>query len=179
MPTVAKLFPEPWRPEPVDDHLGGAMVLKRTSVDGKYDLIIFEKGLQAFPGFAKHGRWEEVYYRAAKGKLLTLRVKFEDGLEKQVEWDELAYGTEEAHAVLWSYPVNAISPAGAISASGQNEPIGGDKLLIKDMTQHRAMLLEVEPGVAAQFELSGLGNELLKIRPMHTDAVLSASQTIP
>lgn len=170
-PRVANLFPEAWRPEPVDDHLGGAMVLKRASLDGKYDLVIFEKGSQAFPAFARHGRWDEVHDKPAKGRLLTLRVKFEDGTEKPVEWDELASGTADERAVLWSYPANADAKAGADS-------IGGDKLLMQDMMKHRTMLLEVEPGVTTQFELTGLGSEMAKIRPLHTDAVLSASETV-
>jgi len=169
-PTVANLFPEPWRPEPVDDHLGGAMVLKRTSLDGKYDLVILEKGNQAFPAFARHGRWEEVHDKPAQGKLLTLRVKFEDGAEKEIEWDELAYGTADEHAVLWSYP------AGAAANADPANSTGGDKLLMQDLMKHRALLLEVEPGVTTQFALTGLGTEMAKIRPLHTDEVLSASQ---
>lgn len=146
------------------------MVLKRTSLDGKYDLVILEKGTQAFPEFAKHSRWESVYDKPAKGQLMTLRVKFEDGQERQVEWDELAYGTEDAHAVLWSYP------AGVASAETKENGTGGDKLLMQELMKHRTMLLEVEPGVTAQFDLSGLGNEMAKIRPLHTEEVLSASQ---
>ena len=146
------------------------MVLKRTSLDGKYDLVILEKGTQSFPEFAKHGRWESVYDKPAKGTLMNLRLKFEDGQERQVEWDELAYGTEDAHAVLWSYP------AGATSAAAGDDAVGGDKLLLQELMKHRTMLLEVAPGVTTQFDLSGLGSEMAKIRPLHTEEVLSANQ---
>ena len=157
-------LPQPWRPQVVDDHMGGAMVLKRNSSDGKYDLVILEKGAQSFVSFTRHGRWESVHDQAAKGKLMNLRLEFEDGQPKHVEWDELGAGTENLHAVLWEYPSNS-------------DAVGGDQLLMQDMMKHKAMLVEIEPGVTTQFNLTGLANEMAKIRLTKLEPVLSASQT--
>ncbi|HUL32354.1 MAG TPA: hypothetical protein VL128_00610 [Candidatus Eisenbacteria bacterium] len=170
-------FAESWRPEPVDDHLGGAIVLKRASLDGKYDLVILRKGAQAFVAFAGHGRWDAVHQQPAHGKLMYLRVKFEDGLEKRAEWDELAAGSADLHAVLWSYPADPVAELGPAANSAKNEVVGGDQFLMQDMMKHRAMILEIEPGVTTQFDLTGLEKEMGMIRPFNSEPILSASQT--
>jgi hypothetical protein len=156
-------LPEPWRPQVVNDHMGGAMVLKRNSSDGKYDLVILEKGALSFVSFTRHDRWESVHDQAAKGKLMNLRMEFEDGQVKHVEWDELEAGTENLHGVLWAYPANSDS-------------VGGDQLLMQDMMKHKAMLVEIEPGVTTQFSLSGLEHEMSRIHLTRPEPVLAASQ---
>jgi len=164
-PSAGQLSLQPWRPEPVNDHLGGAIVIKRTSVDGKYDLVVLEKGAAPFLSFAKHDKWDSVYDQPAKGKLMDLRFEFEDGKEEHAEWDELGYGTDGARGVLWSYPASTDS-------------VGGDKLLIQEMEMHRVMVLEVEPGVTAQFDVTGLANEMKKIRPNQPEPTLEARQGV-
>ena len=145
--------------------MGGAMVLKRISSDGKYDLVILEKGAQYFVSFTKHGQWESVHELAAKGKLMNLRLEFEDGQVRHAEWDELGAGTEKLHGVLWSYPAKADS-------------VGGDQLLMQEMMKHKAMLVEIEPGITAQFSLIGLESETSRIRLSAPAPVLTASQSV-
>lgn len=177
-PLTAASYGQPWRPEPVDDHLGGAIVLKRNSRDGKYDLVIEEKGAQAFLSFATHGRWDAVYNQPAKGRLMYLRLKFEDGVEKRAEWDELAYGTENMHSVLWSYPAGTDALVGPVADAAKSDPTGGDQLLMEDLMKHKTVLVEVEPGVTAQFDLAGLQSEMGKIRFFKPEPVLAASQDV-
>jgi hypothetical protein len=176
VPLAGVSYGQTWRPEPVDDHLGGAIVLKRASRDGKYDLVVEEKGAQAFLSFASHGRWDSVYNQPAKGKLMYLRLKFEDGMEKRAEWDELAYGTENMHSMLWSYPASADAPVGPVTDAAKSEPQGGDQLLMEDLMKHKTVLVEIEPGVTTQFDLAGLQSEMGKIRFFKPEPVLSASQ---
>jgi hypothetical protein len=45
------------------------------------------------------------------------------------------------------------------------------------MIKHKTMLLEVEPGVTTQFDVTGLAHELEKVRTPKTQAVLEARQT--
>ena len=163
VPTGGHLSLQPWRPEPIDDHLGGAIVLKRTSLDGKYDLVILEKGREPFLSFVRHTRWEAVHDLAAKANVMDLRLTFEDGHEKPVKWNELGFGTANLYAVLWSYPA-------------KNDSVGGDQLLMQEMLHHRAMVLETEPGVTTQFDLTGLAAEMNKIRPSQPEPVLEARQ---
>src|SRR6516162_1928067 len=127
-----------WHSEDVKDLLGNAVLLKQTSLDGKFDLVILQKGTHSFLSFVKHSRWESVHDRPAKGKLMNLRAKFENGEEKRIEWDEL---------------------------------------FIQDMMKHTAMLLEVEPGVTTQFDVTGLAREIDKARTPKPRAVLAAQQT--
>jgi hypothetical protein len=125
--------------------------------------------------FAKRAQWESVHHRAAQGKLMNLRLKFEDGEEKGIEWDELGFGTTKLYSVVWSYPTKADSPVGPASGS-VSDSVGGDELLIQEMTKHAAMLLEVEPGVTTQFDITGLGREIEKARTPKTEPVLAATQ---
>lgn len=178
VPLAGASYGQPWRPEPVDDHLGGAIVLKRSSRDGKYDLVIEEKGAQAFLSFATHGRWDSVYNQPAKGKLMYLRVKFEDGMEKRAEWDELAYGTENMHSVLWSYPASPDAPVGPVADPVKSDAMGGDQLLMQDLMKHKTVLVEIEPGVTTQFDLAGLENEMGKIRFFKAEPILAANQDV-
>src|SRR5262249_16467217 len=120
--------------------------------------------------------WESVHNQPAKGKLMYLRVKFENGQEKRVEWDELGFATENLYSVLWSYPVKADAPVGPVPESRTVSSVGGDQLLIEDMMKHRTMLLEVEPGVMTQFDLTGLADEIEKVRSLKTQPVLEARQ---
>jgi len=164
VPTGGHLSLQPWRPEPIDDHMGGATVLKRTSLDGKYDLVILQKGSTPFLSFVQHARWEFVHSLAAKAKVMKLRLTFEDGHEKHVKWNELGFGTENLYAVLWSYPA-------------QSDSVGGDHLLMQEMLSHRAMVLEIQPGVTAQFDLTGLATEMAKVHPIQrSESILEARQ---
>jgi len=127
--------------------------------------------------FFRHARWESVHNLPAKGKLIYLRVKFEDGIEKRIEWDQLGFATENLYSVLWSYPAKADVPIGPVLAGPTGDSVGGDQLFIQDMMKHKAMLLEVEPGITTQFDITGLAHELEKVRSPKTEPVLEARQT--
>jgi hypothetical protein len=43
--------------------------------------------------------------------------------------------------------------------------------------QHKAMLLEVAPGVTTQFDVTGLAQEIEKVRAPKTQPVVEARQT--
>lgn len=177
VPSVGRANQQAWRSESVKDRLGNAVALKGTSLDGKFDLVILQKGTYSFLSFVRHARWESVYNQPAKGKLMYLRVRFEDGQEKRIEWDELGFATENLHSVLWSYPAKTSAPIGPVLAGPTDDSVGGDQLLIQDMMKHKAMLLEVEPGVTTQFDMTGLAHEIEKVRTPKTQAVLEARQT--
>ena len=108
---------------------------------------------------------------------MYLRVKFEDGQEKRVVWDELGFATENLYSVLWSYPAKADAPIGPVLEGPTGDSVGGDQLLIQDMMKHKAMLLEVEPGVTTQFDMTGLAHEMEKIRSPKARPVLEAMQS--
>jgi hypothetical protein len=177
VPSVEHMNQQVWHAENVKEHPLNSIVLKHTSVDGQFDLIIVQKGTHSFLSFARHARWESVHNQPAKGKLMYLRVKFEDGQESRVEWDELGFATPNLCSVLWSYPAKADAVIGSVPEGATGDSVGGDQLLIQDMTKHKAMLLEVEPGVTTQFDLTGLAQELEKVRNLKTAPVLAASQT--
>jgi hypothetical protein len=177
LPSVGMANQQTWRAEDVKDGLGNAVALKETSLDGKFDLVILQKGTHSFLSFVRHARWESVYNQPAKGKLMFLRVKFEDGQEKRIEWDELGFATENLYSVLWSYPAKTDSPIGPVLEGSTSDSVGGDQLLIQDMMKHKAMLLEVEPGVTTQFDISGLAHEIEKLRTPKTQPVPEARHT--
>jgi len=177
VPSVRQANQRAWRSESVESSLGNAAALKGTSLDGKYDLVILLKGTHSFLSFARHGRWESVKNQPAKGKLMYLRVKFEDGQEKRIEWDELGFATANLYSVLWSYPAKPDAPIGPALDDAKGDSVGGDQLLIQDVMKHKTMLLEVEPGVTTQFDVSGLAHEIEKARNPKTEPVLEASQT--
>jgi hypothetical protein len=176
IPSVEHMNQQAWHSENVNDRLGNAAALSRTSSDGKFDLVILQKGTNSFLSFVRHGRWESVRHQPAKGNLMYLRVKFEDGQEKRIEWDELGFGTENLYSVLWSYPAKADAPIGPVLEGPKGESVGGDQLLIEDMMKHKAMLLEVAPGVTTQFDMTGLAHEIEKVRTPKTQPVLEAGQ---
>jgi hypothetical protein len=124
----------------------------------------------------RHARWGSVYNQPAKGKLIYLRVKFEDGQEKRVEWDELGSATENLYGVLWSYPAKTDAPIGPVLEGHTGDSVGGDQLLIQDMLKHKTMLLEVEPGITTQFDMTGLAHEMEKVRTPKTQPVLESRQ---
>jgi len=175
IPPVEHANQQAWRAENAKETIGNAVALKSISLDGKFDLVILEKGTSSFVSFVRHAHWEAVRQKPAKGKLMYLRVKFEDGQERRIEWDELGFATENLNSVLWSYPVEGDAPIGPT----QNGPavVGGDQLLVQEMMKHKTMLLEVEPGVTTQFDLTGLEHELEKARNSKTQPVLEARQT--
>lgn len=175
--TAGHVNPQAWRLENVKDGLGNAVALRGTSLDSKFDLVILQKGPRAFLSFVRHEHWESVHDQPAKGKLMYLRIKFEDGEEKRIEWDELGFATENLYSVLWSYPVNANAPIGPVLEGSTTDSVGGDQLLLRDMVKHKTMLLEVEPGVTTQFDTSGLAGEIQKLRTPATQPVLEARQT--
>ena len=166
-----------WHSEDVKDLLGNAVLLKQTSLDGKFDLVILQKGTHSFLSFVKHSRWESVHDRPAKGKLMNLRAKFENGEEKRIEWDELGFATANLYSVLWTYPAKTDAPIGPALEGDRGDSVGGDELFIQDMMKHTAMLLEVEPGVTTQFDVTGLAREIDKARTPKPRAVLEAQQT--
>ena len=177
IPSVGKANQQAWRSENVKDPLGKTVALKRTSLDGKFDLVILQKGTHSFLSFVRHSRWESVYNQPAKGKLMYLRAKFEDGLEKRIEWDELGFATENLYSVLLSYPARTDAPIGPVLVGPTGDSVGGDQQLIQDMMKHKTMLLEVEPGVTTQFDMTGLAHEIEKVRAAKTQPVLEARQT--
>ena len=176
VPSVGKANQQAWRSENVKDPLGKTVALKRTSLDGKFDLVILQKGTHSFLSFVRHSRWESVYNQPAKGKLMYLRAKFEDGQEKRIEWDQLGFATENLCSVLWSYPARTDAPIGPVLVGPTGDSVGGDQQLIQDMMKHKTMLLEVEPGVTTQFDVTGLAHEIEKVRTTKTQPVLEARQ---
>jgi hypothetical protein len=177
IPAVDHGNQQAWRTENVKDSLGGAVALKKTSLDGKYDLVILERGAYSFVSFARHTRWETVRNLPAKGKLMNLRAKFEDGEEQRIEWDELGFATANLCSVLWSYPAKTGAPIGPVPEAVTADSVGGDQLLIEEMMKHKTMLLEVEPGVTTQFDMAGLAEEIAKVRNPRKQPVLQAEQT--
>jgi len=167
---------EVWHSKTVKDGLGNAVALEHTSLDGKFDLVIVLKGTHSFASLAKHAQWETVHHRAAHGRLIILRAKFEDGEERRIEWDQLGSGTTNEYNVVWSYTAKTNSPVGP-ALNSVSDSVGGDELLIQEMTKHTAMVLEVEPGVTAQFDITGLAREMEKARAPKTEPVLAATQT--
>jgi hypothetical protein len=174
--SVEQANQQTWHSENVKDHLGNAVALKGTSLDGKFDLVILQRGTYSFLSFVRHTRWESVSNQPARGKLMYLRVRFEDGQEKRVEWDELGFGTANLYSVLWSYPAKADAPIGPVPEGSTGDSSGGDQLLVQDMMKHKMMFLEVEPGVTTQFDLTGLAHEIEKVRTK-TQPVLEARQS--
>ena len=164
VPLVEKLNQQAWSSENIKDQLGNAVALKGVSSDGKYDLVVLQRGTHSFISFVKHDRWEQVHEQPGKAKLMYLRVKFQDGQEKHIEWDELGFATDNLYSVLWSYPAKA----GAQADEYPGDSVGGDQLLIQEMLKHKAMILEVEPGVTAQFDLSGFAQQVEKNRTPET-----------
>jgi hypothetical protein len=177
VPSVGQANQQAWSSENVKDRLGNAVALKGTSLDGKFDLVIVQRGTHSFLSFVRHARWESVHDQPAKGKLMYLRVKFEDGQEKRIKWDELGFATEHLYSVLWSYPAKTDAPIGPAVEGPTADSVGGDQLLIQEMMKHKTMLLEVEPGVTTQFDMAGLGHEIEKVRTPKTQPVLEARQT--
>jgi hypothetical protein len=185
-PAVESLVPLPtvsvgsshevWHSEHIKDGVGDAVALKHTSLDGRFDLVIVLKGTYSFVSFAKHAQWETVHDRAAHGKLMNLRAKFEDGEERCIEWDELGSGTTSEYSIVWSYTAKTDSPVGP-AVNHASESVGGDELLIQEMSKHTAMVLEVQPGVTTQFDISGLTREIERARAHKIEPVLAATQT--
>ena len=176
LPSVGHMNQQAWHSENVNDRLGNAVALRRTSLDGKFDLVILQKGTNSFLSFVRHGHWESVVHQPAKGKLMYLRVKFEDGQEKRIEWDELGFGTENLYSVLWSYPAKTDAPNGPVLEGAAGDSVGGDQLLLQDMMMHKTMLLEVAPGVTTQFDITGLAHEIEKMRTPKTQPGLDTGQ---
>ena len=177
VPSVGKVGPQSWRSESVRDHLGNAVAIKATSLDGKFDLVILQRGNYSFVSFVRHEHWKAVREQPGQGRLMSLRVEFEDGQEKRVEWDEVGFATENLCSVLWSYPAKTDAPIGPVRQGATEDSVGGDQLLIQDMMQHKTMLLEVEPGVTAQFDMTGLALKMEKARTPKAEPVMEATQT--
>jgi hypothetical protein len=184
-PAVESLAPLPavsvgsshevWHSEHIKDALGDAVALKRTSLDGKSDLVIVVKGTHSFVSLVKHRQWKTVQ-GPAHGKLMNLRAKFENGEERCIEWDELGSGTTNEYSVLWSYAGRTDSPVGP-ALNNASDSVGGDELLVQEMSRHTAMVLEVQPGVTTQFDITGLAREIEKARAPKIESVLAATQT--
>jgi hypothetical protein len=166
-----------WRSEKVKDSFGGAVALEGTSLDGKFDLVILQRGTYTSVSFVRHARWASVYNRPAKGNLMSLRIKFDDGSEERVEWDELGLDTGNLYSVLWSYPAKTNVPIGPMPKGTTLDTHEGDERLLEDMMEHKTMLLEIEPGSTTQFEIAGLAHEIQKVRTVKIEPVLDARQT--
>jgi hypothetical protein len=175
VPSLGQVNHHIWRFEHVKDQLGDAMALKATSLDGKFDLVILQRGPQRFVSL-QQARRESARNSPAKGRLMYLRARFENGVEKRIEWDELGFATENPYSILWSYPVKTDALIGAAPQASGSSAVGGDQLLVEEMMQHKTMLLEVEPGVTTQFDISGLARAIGKARTSQTQPVLEASQ---
>jgi hypothetical protein len=166
-----------WRSEKLKDSLGNAVALEGTSLDGKFDLVILQRGTYTSVSFVRHGRWASVYNRPAKGNLTSLRIKFDDGSEERVEWDELGLDTGNLYSVLWSYPAKTNAPIGPMAKGTTLDSHEGDERLLEDMMKHKTMLVEVEPGSTTQFEMTGLAHEIQKVPTIKIEPVLDARQT--
>ena len=177
VPSAGTSNHQAWQSKKVKDRFIDGVELKTTSLDGKYDLVVLQEGRQAFLSFTRHGRWESVHDRPSKGNLMVLRAKFEDGQEKHIEWDELGFATENLYAVLWSYPAPNVA-LGPAPAGSQVDSFGGDQLLIQDMLKHKTVLLEVEPGVTTQFDLTPLAHAMDKARASKAEPILEARQDV-
>lgn len=175
--AVGQTNQQVWRSEKFKDSLGNAVALKGTSLDGKFDLVILQKGTYTSVSFVRHARWESVYNRPAKGKLMSLRIKFDDGPEERIEWDELGLDTGNLCSLLWSYPAKANAPIGPVPKSTTFDSPEGDERLLQEMMKHKTMLLETEPGGTTQFEMTGLAHEIQKVRTTKIQPVLDARQT--
>jgi hypothetical protein len=176
MPSVGSAKTQAWHLQNVKDDIGGAVMLKQTSSDGKYDLVILERGRQPFVSFVKHDHWESAHNLPGQGNFMILRAKFENGEEKRMEWDALGFATENLNSVLWSYPAKKDAPVGPM-ASSADVTVGGDQFLVQDMLKHKTMLLEVAPGVTTQFDLTSFAREMEKARAPKTDQVIEARQS--
>jgi len=174
VPSLAQENQHAWRSENVKGRFGDDVLVKQTSLDGRFDLVILQKGTHSFLSFVRHARWESVHNQPSKGMLLCLRVKFEDGQEKRVEWDELGFATEKLYSVLWSYPAKPEAPIGPMPQGPTADSVGGDELFVQEMMAHKTMVLEVEPGVTTQFDMTGLRHEIEKVRTSKTPPVLEA-----
>ncbi len=75
------------------------------------------------------------------------------------------------------HPAKTDAPIGPVLGGATGDSVGGDQLLLEDMMKHKTMLLEVEPGVTTQFDLTGLAHEILKVRAPQSQPILEASQT--
>ena len=176
VPSVGNANQPSWHSENVKAPFGNVVTLNVTSTDGKFDLVILQEGTHSFLSFVRHAHWKAVHNQPAKGKLMFLRAKFDDGQEERIEWDELGFATENLYSVLWSYPAKADAPVGPAPNSCASDSVGGDQLLIQEMMKHNTMLLEVEPGITAQFDMFGLAHEMEKGRTPKTQPVLEARQ---
>ena len=177
VPSIRQANPEAWQYENVRDHYGDAVALKTISLDGKFDLVVLQRGRYSFVSFARHGRWESVHELPGKGKLMYLRVEFEDGQEKQIQWDEIGSATEQLCGVLWSYPAMTDASIGQAAEGQKGDSVGGDQQFVQEMLKHKTMLLEVEPGTTAQFDMTGLAREMEVVRTPQTQPVLEARQS--
>jgi hypothetical protein len=174
--AVGQANQQVWRAAEIKESLGSAVTITGTSVDGRFDLVILKKGTYTFVSFVQHERWESLHDRPAKGKLISLRVKFDDGPEKFIEWDELGLDTGNLYSVLWSYPAKANAPTGPAPKGTALDSPEGDERLLQDMIKHKTMLLEVEPGAMTRFEMIGLAREIQKVRTTKIQPVLDARQ---
>ena len=60
------------------DHFGNAIVLKETSSDGKFDLVIMQRGTHSLLSFVRHEHGQSVCNEPGKGKLMYPRMLWTD-----------------------------------------------------------------------------------------------------
>ena len=78
---------------------------------------------------------------------------------------------------MWAYPAPKVA-LGPAPAGSQVDSFGGDQLLIQDMLKHKTVLLEVEPGLTTQFDLTQLTHAMEKARAPKTEPLLEARQDV-
>src|SRR5215467_9755287 len=74
VPSVGRVNQQPWRSENVRDHFGNAIVLRETSSDGKFDLVIMQRGTHSLLSFVRHEHGQSVCNEPGKGKLMYPRM---------------------------------------------------------------------------------------------------------
>src|SRR5215471_17697134 len=78
VPSVGRVNQQAWRSENVRDHFGNAIVLKETSSDGKFDLVIMRRGTHSLLSFVRHEHGQSVCNEPGKGKLMYPRMLWTD-----------------------------------------------------------------------------------------------------
>jgi len=152
--------------------------LRKASLDGRFNLSVYlmaddfrdssnEPLIELTSReYSDSGTDKAVY------KLMGVRIRFDDGLEKHAEWQEYQYPTRGIDATLSSYTAMTSAPIGPIERDSSST--GGGKVLLKDMLARKAMLVEIEPGVSTQFDLSGLSRDFENLRTTKIQPLLEA-----
>ena len=148
---------------PNGSFLGTLRVKQVASLDGRFDLTIDTECLTPcgaashiiYVKFSSHGHYDALMTDThLTDKLMHLRIAFDDGSGKDIEWIESTNTTNDILANLLLYPAKAGVPIGPIMRDSYSSGDGYD--FLQDMLAHKAVLVEVKPGVTTQFDLTGL-----------------------